>query len=88
MQNHGASCVPVTLWFASLSCSVLETYYAGLEYKGQSFEFVLIAMKAVTGLYIVITIYTTTAIIYRVLSRGSIHLYDYVQPDWINILCS
>ncbi|KIL60216.1 hypothetical protein M378DRAFT_84071, partial [Amanita muscaria Koide BX008] len=73
-------CVPVTFWLASVACSVLESYYAGLYYKGQSHEAVLIAMKATTGLYacnIAITVYTTAAIIYRILSSrrnsGGIH---------------
>ncbi|KAM6499764.1 hypothetical protein JOM56_005272 [Amanita muscaria] len=50
-----------------------ESYYAGLsqDNNGDSFKFALIGLKAAIGLYacnIAITIYTTTAIIYRILS--------------------
>ncbi|KIL60212.1 hypothetical protein M378DRAFT_168350, partial [Amanita muscaria Koide BX008] len=66
-----AICVPVTFWLASLACSVLQSYYAELDYKGQTYS-LEIAMKALTSLYacnIAITVYTTTAIIYRIVSR-------------------
>ncbi|KAM6499791.1 hypothetical protein JOM56_005299, partial [Amanita muscaria] len=64
-------CVPVIFWLASLACSVLESYYSGLYYKGQSHEAFPIAVNALIGLYacnIAITVYTTAAIIYRILS--------------------
>ncbi|KAM6499902.1 hypothetical protein JOM56_005410 [Amanita muscaria] len=66
-------CVPVIFWLASLACSVLFLYAAGLNYKGQTYSTTVarIGLKALIGLYacnIVITVYTTTAIIYRIFS--------------------
>ncbi|KIL63866.1 hypothetical protein M378DRAFT_79145 [Amanita muscaria Koide BX008] len=50
--GHPLVRLAVLLGFGNLLC--------GTGIQGPSFEFVLIAMKAVTGLYIVITIYTTS----------------------------
>ncbi|KAM6499797.1 hypothetical protein JOM56_005305 [Amanita muscaria] len=66
-------CVPITFSLASLACSALFLYTSGLNYKGKAFstEMAQIGKKALIGLYIcniAITVYTTTAIIYRISS--------------------
>ncbi|KAM6499921.1 hypothetical protein JOM56_005429 [Amanita muscaria] len=65
-------CVPVTFWFASLACSTLFFYYEEQSLfvaNGASPNAAQIGWKALTGLYacnIATSIYTTTAIIYRI----------------------
>ncbi|KIL56447.1 hypothetical protein M378DRAFT_89300 [Amanita muscaria Koide BX008] len=61
-------CVPVTFCIGSLACSALSSYYG--MYSGKlDFSAVQSEEKALIGLYvcnIATTIYTTTAIIYRI----------------------
>ncbi|KIL61473.1 hypothetical protein M378DRAFT_82541 [Amanita muscaria Koide BX008] len=57
-------CIPVTFWLGLLACSALSFYYQG---KGQHRQ--KIATESITVAYvcnIATTIYTTTAIIYRI----------------------
>ncbi|KIL58937.1 hypothetical protein M378DRAFT_15195 [Amanita muscaria Koide BX008] len=84
-----AICVPVIFWLASVACMVLFAYYTGLYYKRQTLspEIAQLSERALVGLYtcnIATTIYTTTAIIYRVLrtrktSGGSPKRLNYVM---------
>ncbi|KIL57880.1 hypothetical protein M378DRAFT_1027498 [Amanita muscaria Koide BX008] len=62
-------CVPVTFWLGSLACSVLPSYYATLNFLSPNLNTFQSEEKVLISLYVcnmATTIYTTTAIIYRI----------------------
>ncbi|KAM6499908.1 hypothetical protein JOM56_005416 [Amanita muscaria] len=78
-------CVPATLWLASLACSAIYLYFT-LERQPPP-NVLQIEERLITSLYacnITITIYTTTAIIYRIwytrkITSGSPKRLNYIM---------
>ncbi|KIL57868.1 hypothetical protein M378DRAFT_171250 [Amanita muscaria Koide BX008] len=62
-------CVPVTFWLGSLACSALSSYYGALSLSSKNQNVFRSTEMAIICFYvcnIATTVYTTTAIIYRI----------------------